>query len=56
MVLYTGLRAKSFISEWSTMYINDNNSDIYRIFDSAAVDVNGWPTDVAIGTESRLHM
>jgi len=54
--LYTGLRAKSFISEWSTMYINDNNSDIYRIFDSAAVDVNGWPTDVAIGTSQTTYV
>lgn len=54
--LYTGLRPKSFISEWSTMYINDNNSDIYRVFDSAAVDGNWWPTDVTIGTNQTTYV
>lgn len=38
------------------MYINDNNSDIYRVFDSAAVDSNGWPTDVTIGTNQTTYV
>lgn len=44
-IFYTGISPKSFISEWSIMYVNDNNSDIYRIFDSSVT------TDVAIGTD-----
>lgn len=38
------------------MYMNDNNSDIYRIFDSAAVDSNGWPIDVVIGTAQTTNV
>jgi len=38
------------------MYMNDNNSDIYRIFDSAAVDSNLWPTDVKIGTAHTTNV
>ena len=55
-ILYTGLSPKSFISEGSTMYMNDNNSDIYRIFNSSAVDSNGWPTDVTIGTDQTANV
>lgn len=36
--------------------MNDNNSDIYRIFNSAAVDSNGWPTDVNIGTDQAANV
>jgi len=49
-IFYTGIRIKSFLSEWSIMYMSDNNSDIVRIFDVLAVDVNWRPTDVSIWT------
>ena len=49
-IFYTGLRPRSFISEWSVLYINDNHTDIYRTFSSTAVDSNNWPIDVAIWT------
>lgn len=43
-IMYTWFRPKSFISEWWLMYMNDNDSDIYRYFDSSVT------TDVSIGT------
>jgi len=55
-ILYTWLRPKSFISEGATIYINDNNSDIYRVFDSSAVDSNLRPTDVSIGTDQMTSV
>jgi len=49
-ILYTGIRPKSFISEGSIMYMNDNNSDIYRIFNQTVT------TDVAIGTGQLVNI
>lgn len=43
-IMYNGFRPKSFISEWGVMYMNDNDSDIYRYFDSTVT------TDTAIWT------
>lgn len=42
-IFYTGLRIKSFISEGGVVYMNDNNSDIYRYFDElVTTDVYVW--------------
>lgn len=43
-IMYNWFRPKSFISEWGVMYMNDNDSDIYRKFDSTVT------TDIAIWT------
>ena len=43
-IMYTWMRIKSFISEGWLLYMNDNDSDIYRYFDSNVT------TDIAVGT------
>jgi len=52
-IFYTWIRAKSFISENGVMYINDNNSDIYRYFDEdATTDVSVWTSQTTAIAQS----
>jgi hypothetical protein len=51
-IFYTGFSPKSFVSEWSILYVNDNNTDICRKFDDVLTDVSVWTNKTSLPQQS----